>query len=87
MSGYAPDENELLTNFIMQIECVIMTEKRANPTTIVQVVNSKKDKIRECVDRGLAEGKNHKFYEPLEAQAKEWFLGPTMNKTILSFKL
>ena len=88
MSDYDPDEEELLVNFIMQIECVIMSvKKRGNSTAVLVMVNNKKDLIKETVEKGLKEGRDHKFYAPLEEQAKNWFTERTMNKAVSGFKI
>ena len=83
-SGYAPDEQELLLNFIMQIECEIMAVERKtiDEKSILRFINSRKELLRESVQRGLSEGKEHKFYEPLSEQAKIWFLEENMNKVV-----
>ena len=88
MSDYAPTEEELLVNFTLQIECLIMSvKKRGNMGTVLLVVNKKKDLIRDTILNGLKEGKDHKFYAPLEEQAKEWFTERTMNKAVSGFKI
>jgi len=83
MSAYSPDETELLVNFIMQLECEIMSAggKAPGGATLLSI-NQKKDVIRDTVDKALAEGKNHKFYAPLEKQALDWFVEKNMTKVI-----
>ncbi len=85
MSGYDPDEEELLVNFIMQIECIIMAVKRKRRIAILKAVLSRKDIIRECARKGLQEGERHKFYAPLSEQAKNWFTMESMNKIVTAF--
>lgn len=88
MSKYDPNEEELLVNFIMQLECVIMSiKRRGNPGLVLNVVSSKKDVIEKTVKEGLAQGKDHKFYAGIEQQAKEWFVEPNMSRAVSGFKI
>ena len=87
MADYNPDETELLVNFIMQLECEMMTsDRRGNPGGLINVIYSKKDVIRETVEKGLEAGKDHKFYAALEDQAKEWFFDKNMNRMVSGFR-
>lgn len=88
-ANYSPDEKELVLNVILQLECVIMSvsKRRTNPLRILAVVDSKKDEIREVVNKGLEEGKNHKFYSMLEDQVKLWMEEKTFNNMVAGFKI
>jgi len=84
MSDYDPGEEELLLNFIMQIECEIMAVEKnnSNVKSILMFVNSRKGLLRRSVRKGLIEGTEHKFYEPLSEQAKIWFSEKNLNKVV-----
>ena len=88
-ADYSPDEEELLVNVIMQLECVIMSvaKRRTNPLRILASVDSKKELICETVSKGLEAGKNHKFYSILEEQVKNWMDEKIFNNMVAGFKL
>ena len=84
MSAYDPDENELFLNFVMQLECEIMSRgAKGSGSATVLLVAKKKDLIRETLEKAFSEGKDHKFYAPLEKQALEWF-GEKNMQTVIS---
>ena len=84
LSDYNPDENELLLNFVMQLECeILVADAKLSGGAAVLTVSKKKDVIRETLEKGLAAGKEHKFYADLEKQALDWFVEKNM-KTVIS---
>ena len=86
MSDYFPDEEELLLNFIMQIECLIIAVKRRRSrVAILKIVQGRKGLLRDCVREGLLKGEGHVFYGPLTERAKAWFSSENMNTIVKGF--